>query len=159
MRNRLPAMAMANGLQLKSIEESCHLTELENNLIAQNINFLYIFCMQKSRWAVQATVQQLTRTPRDAGLIPVQLKRKLEYNGNHKKEYIDPEKIFRALRCFKKCGNPHYQFFDDLESYQNRCNEEDKQGHDLLFGAQDKSKTIQDNGELVSEEEDRTEES
>ena len=174
MSNRMPAMAMVNGLQLSPIEEDCHLTELENNLIAQNINFQYIFCLKKSRWAatkkqmisvpvppetVLRTVQQLPRLPRDAGFIPVQLKRKLEYDGNHKKELINPDKIFRALECFRKCGNPYYQFFGDLESYQNRCLEEDRQGHDLLFSAENKGKTDGDDEELDSEEEERTEES
>ena len=37
----MPATAMVNGLQLSPKEEDCHLTELENNLIAQNINFQY----------------------------------------------------------------------------------------------------------------------
>jgi hypothetical protein len=46
-----PAMDMVNGLQLSSLEECCHLTELENDLIAQNINFQYIFCLKKTRWA------------------------------------------------------------------------------------------------------------
>ena len=100
-------MALVNGLQLSPIEEDCHLTELENNLIAQNINFQYIFCLKKSRWAatkkrmisvppetVLRTVQQLPSLPRDAGFIPVQLKRKLDYDGNHKKELINPDKIF-----------------------------------------------------------------
>ena len=106
--NNIPAMAMVNGLQLSPIEQSCHLSELENNLIALNINFQFIFCLQKSRWAatkkqmisvpvppeaVLATVQQLPRLPRESGLIPVQLKRKMEYNANHKREYIDPDKI------------------------------------------------------------------
>ena len=170
--NKIPAMAMVNGLQLSPIEQSCHLTELENNLIAQNINFQYIFCLQKSRWAatkkqmisvpvppeaVLNTVQQLPRLPRESGLIPVQLKRKMEYNANHKREYIDPDKIIRALEYFKKCGNPYYKIFDDFESYQNRCNEEDKQGHDFLFGT-DEHLTAKDKEGLDSEEESGNEE-
>ena len=45
---KVPSMSVTNGLQLTTIEEGCHLTELENNLIAQNINFQYIFCLKKS---------------------------------------------------------------------------------------------------------------
>ena len=89
------------------IEEGCDLTELENNLIAQNINFQYIFSLKKSRWAatkkqmisvpvtqesVINTVKQLPRMPRDGGLIGVNLKRKMAYSNNHKKEYVAQRK-------------------------------------------------------------------
>ena len=43
---KTPSMAVTNGLQLRRIDESCNLTELENNLIALNINFQYIFCFK-----------------------------------------------------------------------------------------------------------------
>ena len=109
---KIPAMAMVNGLQLTDMEPNGPLTELENNLIAQNINFHYLFNLPKSRWAatkkqmisvpvtpekVLETVQQLPRTPKEAYVVPVQLKRKMEHDGNHRKEYIDPDNIFRHL--------------------------------------------------------------
>ena len=130
---KLPSMSVKNGLQLRVVDES--LTELENNLIALNINFQYIFLMQKSRWAatkkqmisvpvepetVKNTLLQLPRPPKDAGLIEVGLKRKQEYDRCHRKEYIDPEKIYRALQNLKKCGHPYYQFYDDLEKYEKK---------------------------------------
>ena len=113
---KVPSMATINGLYLTEIGEDCHLTELENNLIAQNINFQYIFCLKKSRWAatkkqmisvpvavdtVINTIEQLPRLPRQAGLIPVNLKRKKIYKNSHKTEYIDPDKIFRVLKHLK----------------------------------------------------------
>ena len=78
-------MATINGLYLTAIEEDWHLTELENNLIAQ-----------------------LPRTPIEAGLIPVKLKRKMEYDGSHKTELINHQKIFKTLGLLKKSGNPYY---------------------------------------------------
>ena len=149
MRGKIPAMATMNGLQLAPIDENLKLTELENNLIAQNINFQYIFCLKKSRWAatkkqmisvpvavdtVINTIEQLPRLPRQAGLIPVNLKRKKMYKNSHKTEYIDPDKIFRVLKHLKKCGNPYYKFYDDFQSYKARCKEQDNQGHQLIFG-------------------------
>ena len=113
-------MSVNNGLKLVRIEEQ--LTELENNLIALNINFQYIFFLQKSRWAatkkqmisvpvepetVHNTIQQLPRLPREAGLIEVSLKRKIEYDRCHRKEYIDPVKIYRALKNLKNSGHPY----------------------------------------------------
>ena len=47
------------------------------------------------------TVGKLPRTPCEAGLIEVKLKRKLEYSNYHKKQYIDKEKIFNALLFLK----------------------------------------------------------
>ena len=143
-----PSMAVTNGLQLAKIEEGCHLTELENNLIAQNINFQYIYCLPKSRWAatkkqmisvpvtsdtVLNTVQQLPRMPREAGLIPVQLKRKKEYEGCHKKEFVDPHKIYKVLGHLKRSGHPYYQFYEEFTDYMKRCNEQDSSGYQLIF--------------------------
>ena len=80
----MPAMAVQNGLHLVDVPDDIKLTELENSLIAQNINFQYIFQLHKSRWAatknqmisvpvspeqVKETVSQLPRLPKDAGLI------------------------------------------------------------------------------------------
>ena len=48
------------------------------------------------------TIKNIPRTPREAGLIQVKLKRKLEYKNHHKHEYIDPVKIFKVLDHLKK---------------------------------------------------------
>ena len=146
LRGKMPAMAVQNGLHLPPLPEEYRLTELENNLIAQNINFQYIFQLPKSRWAatkkqmisvpvaeetVSETLRQLPRLPKDAGLVPVNLKRKLEYTNAHKKEYIDPEKVLKVTKFLKDSGHPYYQFCDDfnLETYTERCKEQDKKGH------------------------------
>ena len=99
--------------------------ELENNLIDQIISFQYIICLPTSRWvatkkamitvpvtpeAVLNTVKQIPRTPTEAGIIPVKLKRKLEYEGSHKTELIDINKVHRTLEYLKDSGHPDYQF-------------------------------------------------
>ena len=48
------------------------------------------------------SVQRLPRTPTEAGLVEIKLKRKLEYNNYHKKEIVDPKKIFTALNFLKR---------------------------------------------------------
>ena len=147
-RGKIPSMSLQNGLELTKIMEGCHLTELENNLIALNINFQYIFCLKKSRWAatkkqiisvpvtpetVLNTVKQLPRLPKEAGLVEVKLKRKKEYDNCHKKEYVDPKKIYKVLEHLKKSGHKYYQFYEDFNSYEQRCKEQDKIGHTLIF--------------------------
>ena len=37
----------------------------------------------------------------------------------------------------KKSGHPYYQFYDDLNSYQKKCKDQDEQGHQLIFGDDD----------------------
>ena len=48
---------------------------------------------------------------------------------------INPRKVITALKLLKKYGHPYYQFITDLHSYQTRCEEQDQEGHDLLFGS------------------------
>ena len=146
----LPAMAVQNNLHLPKLLEDCKLTELENNLIAKIINFQYIYQLPKSRWgatkkqmisvpvreeSLMNTIDKLPRLPKDAGIIPIHLKRKLEYNNSHKKEYVDPARMLRALKHLKDSGHPYYQFCDDfnIDKYKERCKKEDKDGHRLLF--------------------------
>ena len=148
LSGKIPAMAEVNGLHLSPIKDICQLTELENNLIALNINFQYIYFLRKSRWAatrkqmisvpvhqdtILNTIDKLPRVPKEAGLIPVSLKRKQEYKASHKKELIDPYKIFEVLNYLKKSGHPYYQFYDDFNTYQKRCLTNDPEGHNILF--------------------------
>ena len=130
-------MAVQNGLQLAKLDDDCQLTELENNLIDQVLNFQYIYQLPNSRWGatkkqmisvpvsqdtVRETIEQLQRLPKDAGLIPVNLKRKMEYNNSHKRELIDPDKAMRVLQILKESGHPFYQFCEDpnIDTYKDR---------------------------------------
>ena len=145
-KGNIPAMAVANGLQLNHPDRPV-LTELENNLISFNINFQKIVLLPKSRMAagkgrmisvpvgpedVMNTVKQMPRLPTDAGLIPIKLKRKKEYKSAEKHERIRPEVIFQALRYLRKAGHPLYQFYDDEETYKARCRIKDQRGLQLL---------------------------
>merc|ERR1719234_1156564 len=129
-------MAVANGLQLDTSPDRPELAELENNLIAQVINFQKIVVLKKSCWPagkgkmicvpvppgdLMNTVQQLPRLPEEAGLVPIKLKRKKQYKGHEKSEQIRPNQLFRALRYFRRARHPHYQFYDDEEIYLARC--------------------------------------
>jgi hypothetical protein len=111
-KGNMPSMAAANGLELVVVDENLNLTELENNLIAQRILFQKIFQLPKSRMAackdklinipiseqdVLNTVQSLPRTPNEAGLLEVKLKRKMEYKNVHQQSYIDPKKSMMLL--------------------------------------------------------------
>ena len=149
---KMPKFCVRNGLQVDEIPDSTlELTELENNLIARNIIFQKIHKLPKSRWSgthdrlvnvpvestdVLNTIQTLPRTPAEAGLIPiipVNLKRKLEYKTNHLTQMIDVHKIYRYLDFLKASGHPSYKFYDDLNSYEERCRQADPSGAKIIF--------------------------
>ena len=149
LKGNMPSMCAANGLKLINLEDTeLKLTELENNIIAKRILFQKIYQLPKSRMAackdklinipineedVINSVQSLPRTPNEAGLLEVKLKRKMEYKNVHKQSYVDPKKIFKALEFLKNSGHPHYQFFDDINTYKERCIAEDADGCQLIF--------------------------
>ena len=64
------------------------------------------------------TLQQLPRTPKEAGLIGVALKRKKEYKNTHSHQLINPDKLFAMLEKLKRNKNPYYQFYEDYNEYQ-----------------------------------------
>ena len=107
---KLPPMSAMNGLKVHHHEPGQELTELEGNLIAKNIVFMKIFQLPKSRWTalkdkiinvpvndsdIINTITSLPRTPNEAGLIEVDLKRKVEYQYSHLRQLINPEKCFK----------------------------------------------------------------
>merc|ERR1711954_418601 len=90
-RGKLPPMSAKNGLHIEVQDPELELTELEANLIAKRIIFMKIFQLPKSRWTalkdkiinipikdddIVNTITSLPRTPDEAGLIEVDLKRK-----------------------------------------------------------------------------------
>ena len=86
-------MSSANGLGLVDLgnDSDLKLSELENNLISKRLLFQKIYQLPRSRLInipindsdVMQTVERLPRTPRQAGLLEIKLKRKIEYNNYH----------------------------------------------------------------------------
>ena len=59
---KMPAMSIRNGLQLTKLDDTdLKLSEIENNLIAQNIVFQKIFILPKSR--MSAVKDRLVNVP------------------------------------------------------------------------------------------------
>ena len=153
-KSKLPPHSVMNGLRLDATDAAMEkdgmvLTELENSLIATRIIFQKIFLLPKSRWSgmkdkqvnipissskINNTLEMLPRTPNSAGLLGVQLKRKLEYKNNHKHQLINPQKLFLFIDKLKFKGNPYYQDVLTFESYKQTCRDLDKDGFKLVFG-------------------------
>merc|ERR1711942_380149 len=103
-------MSTKNNLQLIDLNgyDELKLTELENSMIALNILFQKVFKLPKSRWPamkdktinipineadVVNTIKQLPRLPKEAGIIPINLKRKKCYKNSHITQYISVPKV------------------------------------------------------------------
>ena len=171
-KGKIPPMCVKNNLQLFDISghEELKLTELENCLIALNIIFQKVYQLPKSRWPamkdrtvnipiyesdVLKTVQSLPRTPSEAGIIPINFKRKLSYKQSHKTQYVSVEKILKALETLKNLGNPHYQFVPDFFQFKEKCKEKDTEGFNFLFQDENQNETnegIGNNEEYEQEE-------
>ena len=128
-----PAQSHQNNLEIFDIKQhpELSLTELESSLISKALVFMKIFKKPKSRMAaikdrcvcvpiddqtINETLNQLPRTPSEACIVPIKLKRKKEYKNVHLNEYVDVDKMHRALETLKKCGHPN---ICDLVTY--RC--------------------------------------
>ena len=134
-------MCAENGLRKTAIvDEEMKLTELERNMISRRILFQKMMLMPKTRWtelqdkvinipvapeSVTNTLTMLPKTPDEAGLIEVTFKRKLEYKNSHiRGQLVDPKKLYKMLDHLKASGNPYYQFYDDINQFSERLEEE-----------------------------------
>ena len=170
----MPPLSTMNRLQLTETDESLkeqgvNLTELEGALIAKTIIFQKIYQLPKSRWTalkdrlinvslndedILNTIENMPRTPNEAGLIGVALKRKKEYKNTHKHQLINPEKLYKILNKLKLSGNKHYQFYDDFEEYQIICHETDPSGYDVMFDRKNnENKEIMESTDLTPNDE------
>ena len=142
LQNKMPPISHKNSLDLVDLEPHPELktTPLENSLIAKNLVFQKIVQLPKSRWSgtkdkivnvpindqdIVDTVERLPRTPDEAGLVCIELKRKLEYKNTHKKEYISVSKVEKALDTLYDLGHPDYQFVGDMAGFEERCKKEE----------------------------------
>ena len=142
-------MSNQNGLQLISRKDhpELNLSELEQQFIALNLIFQKIVLLPKSRWSamkdktvsvpistsdVSETLTKLPRTPSDAQLAVVQLKRRLNFPGIHNQQLINLQNVFKALRTFISLKNPHYQDILEDQHFQERCFESDPEGYKIL---------------------------
>ena len=163
---KLPPMATANGLALVDLQDDpdLRLSEMENNLIAKRILFQKIFQLPRSRMAackdklvnvpihdtdIMNTFENLPRTPKEAGLYEVKLKRRKQYSNFHKKQYVNSKKIYKALNFLMLSKHPSYLCFDSITDYEKRCQETDPKGYDLIFVYEDGVEKIVDIDEYL----------
>ena len=151
-KGKMPPQCHKNDLAVFDTTDfpEFELSQLEGSLIAKSILYMKIFKKPISRMSavkdrticvpiddstINTTLTQLPRTPTGAGLVPIKLKRKLEYKNPHLQEYINIGKIHCALESLKQAGHSEYQFYEasNFDSYKERCRNEDVDGYEMLF--------------------------
>ena len=164
-------MCSNNGLQVDILPEpKLRLTELENNIIALNIVFQKFHLKPKSRWSgthdrlvnvpisqqdIKKTLKALPRTPAEAGIIPVGLKRKLEYKTTHLQQLIDIKKIYKYLHYLIYISkSKYYKIFDDVDSFMERCQNQDPEGFESINPEVDDILEILDSCQTKADPED-----
>ena len=66
----------------------------------------------------------LPRTPDEAGLVAVKLKRKKNMKNVHLQEYVNVHRLFGALKLLKSFGHKYYQFdvVENIQDYEDKTN-------------------------------------
>ncbi|WAR11596.1 PIF1-like protein, partial [Mya arenaria] len=137
-KQRLPLQAQANNLEVPAAPPVLsELSSLEVRLLCKRYPFMKLVALPKGRQSgikgsvvnVPVNCEQvcstLPRTPGTAGIIPLKLKRKQQYKGYVKFQYIRPEKIMLALRWLQK-HNVHYKNIEENSSWLDDTLNEDQ---------------------------------
>ena len=156
-KKTMPPMSHLNNLEVKHVGqkigdytltkediENSRLTDLEQSLIARSLIFMKIHQLPKSRMGcmkdrliyvpinendVLNNLDTVIRTPSEAGILPVKVKRKLEYKQSYQEEYVSIPKIVASLRLLHKLKHPSYTFLTEekINEYEKKCFEEAKE--------------------------------
>ena len=160
-QGKMPPKSNMNNLKSPDLEKmpELQLSELELSLLARTLVFMKIFNLPKSQMTavkdrtvcvpidhetMMKTLKSLPRTPKEALLVPVQLKRKKGMKNSHLQELINPVKVFKAAKTLKNQGHPYYQEIEDsdldsyLEKYFEELNieEEDEDEDEEIFSCE-----------------------
>ena len=121
--------------------DNTDLTDLEQSLIARSLIFMKIHKLPKSQMSAVKdrmvyvpippdhtlnTMDTVLRTPSEAGIIPVKVKRKMEYKHSYMEEYVSIPKLIASLRLLLKIRHPEYRFLTEemIQDYEARLQKE-----------------------------------
>ena len=120
-RGKIPPESHGNKLNLDEIPHELQTSNnLERQLLALSIPFTKIINLPRGGQKgakgpvicvpskIDKTTDILPRPLHDAQIVPVQLKRKLEYKGFYKYELVDVTNLYKCLKILSDI-NPHYK--------------------------------------------------
>ena len=173
-KGQLPAMSVANGLQLDDIPQQLHeLTSLEVIFIARRIPFMKLLGLPRGKQKAihgcvvnvpvepEQAVAVLPRVPSPDTVIPVRLKRKIQYRGHVLMQNIRPQKIRDALSLLKYgLSNPLYDDVVVNEDWESSSRAADSNLWDALTREPNNIETedIEGNDEGSDEDEEENQE-
>ena len=69
------------------------------------------------------TLKTIIRTPSEAGILSVKVKRKQDFKQSYQEEYISIHKIIETLKLLVKFKHPDYRFLtkEMIDSYESAC--------------------------------------
>ena len=154
-QGKIPPVSHKNKLELFDMKqfEFLNLSEAETAIIAKTILFQMFYRLPKSLWTgvknrlvnvpiletdIEETIKSLPRTPGQAGLVKVKLKRKKSMKNTHLEQYINVEKCKKALNLFVEQGNPLYANISIIEDYEDFVRDNDLEGY-LMINPQDEN--------------------
>ena len=122
---------------------------MEDHLLKPIIPFIRIGHMPRGRYLklmgdlimvtsnVKATLQSILPVPQN--LIPITLKRKMEYKGHYMQEFIDKKKVVHYFSWFQS----HNHIFKDLKLDENLIKDFEKYTQEVI------SKADEENDDLL----------
>ena len=146
MCGKVPVQSEYNHLQLDAIpDQLSSLCQLEQRLIAQRLPFMQICNLPRGAQKgihgpvvnvpsnLDTLVTTLPRLPSDAGLVPVKLKRKLQYKGHSMYQCINPSNVHKGLQYLLD-NNMLYTDIRQREDWIKQCLQMDQDLSEQLFG-------------------------
>ena len=148
-QGHVPPVSHKNKLELFNIKqyECLNLSEAETALISTTILYQMFYRLPKSLWAgvknrivsvpiletdIKETIKCLPRTPSQAGLVKVKLKRKKSMKNTHLEQYINVEKTIEALNLLINLDNPFYRNMSIIENYEDFLLDNDLEGYFMV---------------------------
>ncbi|VDI58300.1 Hypothetical predicted protein [Mytilus galloprovincialis] len=156
-RNKLPAQAVANCLQLDPIPEQLKdLSNLECTFISTRLAFMKILALPRGKQKAihgcvvnvpvnpEETCSVLPHLPSSSSCITVKLKRKIEYRGHVIQQSVRAWKVLQALYYLKSFSkNPHYDDIVINENWQDESSNDNGELWDALtLNAQPNSQAV-----------------
>ena len=136
-QGRTPAQAVGNKMEVCDVpEEIANLSTLEARLLATRYPFMKILALPRGKQSgikgaivnvpvnAAQVCESLPRTPNAAGIVPLQLKRRIHYRSSVLKQNIRPDAVKMGLSVLCQIN----KFYNDIQEdtqWEENCIEED----------------------------------
>lgn len=162
-RGKTPAQAVCNGLEVCEVPpELATLSTLESRLLATRYPFMKLVALPRGRESgIKGSVvnvpvsalqvcNSLPHTPNSAGIVPLKLKRKMQYRSSVSHQNIRPGAVRDALGVLQNI-NPFYTNTEENLQWEADCRQEDENVWKGLTGGDSQGNVSNDTVQLSNE--------